>query len=154
MFAAYGGYTLRSVIEAPLIADSRSFTGNLLLVGDYGGTKSKFDMSVDDREDVELETLIAHTERCKELGKKDDDKFQRTAELFTTNYRGIALTCVDPCQDEVREVIAVVNPEVSLEDIAKEPPWRSPASCSLSPSPRGSSLAATSGSGPWRVSVS
>ena len=49
--------------------------------------------------------------------RKDKNKW--TADVVTGSYTAIGLCCADPCTNDVRTVVAVVDPEVTQEAIAR-----------------------------------
>ena len=59
---------------------------------------------VDLDDNKELQHLIGKDADYKEPGKTDEDKLQWMASIFSSDYRGVAMCCFDPYNDEAREV--------------------------------------------------
>jgi hypothetical protein len=78
---------------------------------------------VEAAENQELLQLIMTSEEYKttveNVGFGTTSKSKGRAELLQFNYRAISLFCADPCTDRTIEVIAVVQPSVSSDEIAR-----------------------------------
>jgi hypothetical protein len=75
--------------------------------------------------DPELKSLITKEDHYKASSQSasifaastSDEKW--TATLFQSSYHAVSMCVADPVSDSVREVIAIIKPEVSQDDIAK-----------------------------------
>ena len=78
---------------------------------------------VEASEEQELEQLIVTKEEYESAAESGgfvtQGKDEWHAALYQFNYRAISLYCADPCTDEACEVIAVVQPSVSSDEIAR-----------------------------------